>query len=55
MGKDFLMNDWDRQDSEAGIRRRVTKDSSKDEETVQQEIKRIQEEEIFVLRGGFNI
>ena len=53
--EEFLQNEWDRQDNESDIRRRVTKDSSKDEEVVRQEIKRIQEEERFIPRGGFSI
>ena len=50
-----VMKKWEGEDSEADIKRRVTKDGSKDEEVVRQEIKRIQEEESFVPRGGFNI
>ena len=53
--EELLRNEWNREDNESDIRRRVTKDGSKDEEVVRQEIKRIQEEESFVPRGGFNI
>ncbi len=42
------MKKWEGEDSETDIKRRITKDRSKDEEVVQQEIKRIQEEESFL-------